>query len=137
MSSISKNNLAASIASVIIGGMILFGGSAVAVAQDAGSSAQPRFAALAAELPQVTFALVSVSPLLADGQTVGAMAVYDDPTTERAADYIEVVDSRGVVVAVSWFDRFGIERLIVDRALAEGGQELEGVFIAVVTGEVI
>ena len=137
MSSISKNSLAASIASVIIGGMILFGGSAVAGAQDADSSAQPRFAALAAGLPQVTFALVSVSPLLADGQTVGAMVVYDDPTTQRAADYIEAVDSRGVLVAVSWFDRFGIERLIVDRALAEGGQELEGVFIAVVTGEVI
>lgn len=137
MSSINKNKLAASIASVIIGGMILFGGSAVARAQDAGSSAQPRFAALAAELPQVTFALVSVSPLLADGQTVGAMAVYDDPMTERPADYLEVVDSRGVLVAVSWFDRFGIERLIVDRALAEGGQELEGVFVAVVNGEVI
>ena len=137
VSSINKNNLAAAIASVMFGGMILFGGVSVARAQASEISSQPRFTALAKELPQVTFALVSVSPLLADGQTVGAMAVYDDPATQRPADYLEVVDSGGVLVAISWFDRFGIERLLVDRALVEGGQELEGVFVAVVNGEVI
>ena len=132
-----KNYLAASNASSVIGGLILFGCIAVASAQAADSSSQPRFAAVAAGLPQVRFNLVSISPLLANGQTVGAIAVYDDPTTQRPADYLEVVDSAGVLVAVSWFDRFGIERLIVDRALVEGGQELEGVFVAVVNGEAI
>jgi len=81
--------------------------------------------------------LVSISPLLANGQTVGAMAAYDDPTTQRPVDYLEVFASEGALVVVSWFDRFGIERLVVDRALVEGGQELEGVFVAVVNGEAI
>ncbi len=65
------------------------------------------------------------------------MAVYDDPTTQRPVDYLEVFASEGALVVVSWFDRFGIERLVVDRALVEGGQELEGVFVAVVNGEAI
>lgn len=137
MSLRNKNCLAASIASGVIGGLILFGCIAVARAQAADRGSQPRFAALAAELPHVKLNLVSYAPLLANGQTVGAIAVYDDPTTPRPADYLEVVDSEGVLVAVSWFDRFGIERLIADRALVEGGQELEGVLVAVVDGEAI
>jgi hypothetical protein len=133
----NKYCLAASIASRVVGAMILFVCIALGRAQGADSGPQPRFASLALGLPQVTLTLVSYSPLLANGQTVGAIAVYDDPTTQRPADYLEVVDNEGVVVVVSWFDRFGIERLIADRALVEGGQELEGVFVAVVDGEAI
>ena len=48
-----------------------------------------------------------------------------------------MLNREGVVVIVSWFDSFGIERLVVDRALHDGGQELEGVFVAVVNGDVI
>jgi hypothetical protein len=117
--------------------LILFGCIDVARAQAADTGSRPRFAALMAGLPQVTFTLVSISPLLANGQTVGAIAVYDDPTTQRAADYLEVFDSGGALVVVSWIDRFGIERLVVDRALVDGGQELEGVFVMVVNGEAI
>jgi hypothetical protein len=133
----NKNYLAVSIASRVIGGLILFGCVAVASVQAADSGSQPRYAALALGLPQVSFSLVSVWPLLVNGQTVGTIAMYDDPTTQRAADYFEVFDSGGAPVAVSWFDRFGIERLVVDRALVEGGQKLEGVFVAVVNGEAI
>jgi len=133
----NKNYLAASIASGGIGGLILFGWIAVASAQAADSSSQPRFAALAAGLPQVSLTLISLSPLIANGQTVGAIAVYDDPTTQRPADYLEVFDSEGALVVVSWFDRFGIERLVVDRALIEGGDELQGVLVAVLDGESI
>ena len=80
--------------------MILFGG----VSRCQGASRRKQFAAARSqrwrpELPQVTFALVSVSPLLANGQTVGAMAIYDDPTTQRPADYLEVFDSGGVLVS--------------------------------------
>lgn len=132
-----KNLIAASIASRVIGGLILFGCIAVGTAQAADSGSQPRFAALAVGLPQVTFTLVTYSPLVANGQTVGAIAVYDDPKTQRPADYLEVVDSGGVPVVVSWFDRFGIERLIVDRALVDGGQELEGVLVTVVNDDAI
>lgn len=137
MSLKNKNYLAASIASGGIGGLILFGWIAVASAQAADSSSQPRFAALAVGLPQVSLTLISLSPLIANGQTVGAIAVYDDPTTQRPADYLEVFDSEGALVVVSWFDRFGIERLVVDRALIEGGDELQGVLVAVLDGESI
>jgi hypothetical protein len=133
----NRSHLAASNTSRVIAGLILFGCVAVAGAQAADSSAQPRFAALAAGLAQVTLTLVSFSPLVANGQTVGAIAIYDDPTTRRPADYLEVVDSGGALVVVSWFDRFGVERLVADRALVEGGQELEGVFVLVVNGEAI
>ena len=120
-----------------IGGFLLFGWVFVAGAQAADSSAQPRYAAPAAGLPQVVFTMVSLSPLTAHGQTVGAIAIYDDPTTPRPVDYLEVFDSGGALVVVSWFDRFGIARLVVDRALVEGGDELEGVLVAVVNGEAI
>jgi len=132
-----KNYLRTSIASGVIGGLIMFGCIDLARAQAADSNSQPRFAAPAAALPQVSFTLISFSPLVANGETVGTIAVYDDPTTQRAADYLEVFDSGGALVVVSWIDRFGIERLVVDRALVDGGQELEGVFVMVVNGEAI
>lgn len=129
--------LAASIASRVVGGLILFGWIAVARAQAADSSSQPQFVGLAAGLPQVSLTLISLSPLIANGQTVGGIAIYDDPTTQRAADYLEVFDSAGAPVVVSWFDRFGIERLVVDRGLIEGGDKLQGVLVAVLDGESI
>ena len=121
----------------VIGGIILLSCITVAGAQAEDGGAQPPHARLAAGLAQVPLTLVSIAPLLGNGQTVGAMAIYDDPSTPRPVDYLEVFDGGGALVAVNWFDRFGIERLIVDRALVEGGPELEGVFVAVVDGEVI
>ena len=101
------------------------------------NSLQPKFTELAVGLPQVPLALISLSPLSANGLTVGGIAVYDDPTTQRPADYLEVFDSKGALVVVSWFDRFGIERLVVDRALIEGGNELQGVLVTVLDGDSI
>ena len=132
-----KTCLRTLIASGVISAWILFGSIAVARAQGADGSSQPRFAAPAVGLPQASFTLISFSPLVANGETVGAIAVYDDPATQRPADYLEVFDSGGTLVVVSWIDRFGIERLVVDRALVDGGQELEGVFVLVVNGEAI
>jgi hypothetical protein len=76
-----------------------------------------------------------MSPVLADGSRVGTLAVYDDPSTRRAEDYLELYASDGDLVAVAWFDRFGIQRAAVDRALVEGGKELRGDFVVVVDGE--
>ena len=137
MSLKNKFYSAGSIASRVIGGLILFGCIAVARAQAADSGPQPQFVGLAAGLPQVSLTLISLTPLIANGETVGAMAIYDDPTTQRPADYVEVFDSEGDPVIVSWFDRFGIERLVVDRGLIDGGDELQGVFVAVLDGESI
>jgi hypothetical protein len=132
-----KTCLRTLIASGVISALILFGSIAVARAQAVDGSSQSQFKTLAAGLPQGSLTLISFSPLVANGETVGAIAVYDDPATQRPADYLEVFDSEGTLVVVSWIDRFGIERLVVDRALVDGGQELEGVFVMVVNGEAI
>jgi len=73
------------------------------------------------------------------GEVLGTLAayVYDDVTTERTADYWELYDKRGDLLAVSWFDRFGIQRTAVDRGIVEKGNELEGIFVVVLDGNSI
>lgn len=88
-------------------------------------------------LRQRSLSLISLSPLLNDGKTIGAVAVYDDPNTRRPEDYLEVYDTEGELVAIGWFDQFGIQRIAVDRALLEGKADLHGRFITVVGGEPI
>jgi hypothetical protein len=81
--------------------------------------------------------LVSVVPLAAEGQTLAIFAVYDDPSTQRTEDYLELYERNGELVAIGCFDEFGIERMAVDRALIEGGDSLQGVFVTVLDGESI
>ena len=78
--------------------------------------------------------LLSISPLIAEGEIVGAVAEYDDPTTKRPVDCWELYDTEGDLVAVTWFDNFGIQRMAVDRGLVEESDTLEGVFVLVVGG---
>ena len=78
---------------------------------------------------QRTLTLVSFSPLVVEGEIVGEVAAYDDPTTKRPADYWELYNSTGDLLGVGWFDRFGIQRLAVDRGLLEDEDKLEGVFV--------
>jgi len=70
-------------------------------------------------------------------KTVGRVVVYDDPTTQRSADYIEFYNNTGNLVAVEWFDRYGIERMAVDRGLLEDRDELEGVLVVILDGEAV
>lgn len=88
-------------------------------------------------LPGRSMNLISFSAVVADGDTVGSLAVYDDPRTARPEDYIELYDKDGLLVAVGWIDRFGIERIAVDRALLEDRDDLHGTFVTVVDGEPI
>ena len=67
-------------------------------------------------------------------KTVGRVVVYDDPTTQRSADYIELYNNTGNLVAVEWFDSYGIERMAVDRGLLEDRDKLEGVLVVVWMG---
>lgn len=94
---------------------------------------------LLTSLPQKDgLTLVAVLPVVVDEEMVGVLAVYDDVTTERPADYVELYDSGGGLLAFSWFDQFGIERTAVDRSLVEPGQnELEGTFVLVLKGELV
>ena len=88
---------------------------------------------------QHDMSLVSFDPWVVEGEVLGTLAayVYDDVTTERAADYWELYDKRGDLLAVSWFDRFGIQRTAVDRGIVEKGNELEGIFVVVLDGNSI
>lgn len=81
--------------------------------------------------------LRSRSPLLVNGLTAGAVVMYDDPNTPRPVDYLELYDNDGDLVAVGWFDRFGIRRMAVDRGLVEEKKDLEGVFVTLLEGESI
>jgi hypothetical protein len=84
---------------------------------------------------QQSFNLVAVTPVLAAGFAIGELSFYDDPSTRRAADYLELYNRDGDLVAVAWFDRFGIQRTAVDRAfLNEAGQH-EGDFVIFVDGQ--
>jgi hypothetical protein len=84
-----------------------------------------------------TLTLVSFSQLVVEGEIVGAVAVYHDPATKRPVDYWELYNSEGGLSAVGWFDRFGIERMAVDRGILDGKDELEGVFVSLLEGDSI
>jgi len=75
--------------------------------------------------------------LLVNGLKAGVVVVYDDPSTARPADYFELYDNDGDLVAVGWFDRFGIRRMAVDRGLIEEKSDLEGVFVTLLQGDSI
>ena len=79
--------------------------------------------------------LVSFFPVINEGGDAGMVAVYNDPTTERSADYWELYNHEGELAAASWFDRLGNARMAVDRGLLEETGELEGVFVVFLLGE--
>jgi hypothetical protein len=98
-------------------------------------TSQEIFSALATEQHSLT--LVSFSPLVVEGKTLGEVLIYDDPTTKRTVDYFELYDSTGDLVAVGWFDQFGIQRVAVDRGVLERGDEVEGVYVFFLEGDSI
>jgi hypothetical protein len=83
--------------------------------------------------------LVSAQPWTVEGKVVGTLAayVYNDVTTERPVDYCEFYDKEGDLVAVSWFDKFGIQRIALDRGIVEQEDKLEGTFVVVLEGDLI
>jgi hypothetical protein len=81
--------------------------------------------------------LISASPLFVGQETVGVMVVYEDTTTKTTSDYVEFYDGAGNLIAVIWFDQFGIERMGIDRGLLEGAAKLEGVFVVFLDGETV
>ena len=88
---------------------------------------------------QHDMSLVSFQPWVVEGEVFGALAayVYDDVTTERPIDRWELYDKEGNLLALTWFDRFGIKRTAVDRGIVEQGDKLEGVFVVISDGESI
>ena len=84
-------------------------------------------------------AVVSFQPWVVEGEVLGTMAayVYTDVTTERPADYWELYDKNGDLLAVSWFDRFGVQMTAVDRGILEEKDRLDGILVVVLTGDSI
>lgn len=78
--------------------------------------------------------VVSIVKIVEEEKILGWLVVYDDPSTQRPADYIELTDDYGVVLAIAWFDRFGIERMVVDRGILEEKDQLDGVLVPVLAG---
>jgi hypothetical protein len=78
---------------------------------------------------------MAVASLVVGDKTVGVIAVYDDPATDRPTDYLELYDDTGRLLALGWFDRFGIERVAADRGFVEGKNDLEGVFVILLAGD--
>jgi hypothetical protein len=83
--------------------------------------------------------LVSSQPWVVEGEILGTLAayVYGDVTTERPADYWELYDKADNLLAVSWFDKFGIQRTAIDRGIVEEEDKLEGTFVVVLDGDPI
>jgi hypothetical protein len=83
--------------------------------------------------------LVSFDPWVVEGEVLGTMAsyVYTDVTTERPADYWELYDKNGDLLAVSWFEKSGVQRTAVDRGILEEKDRLEGILVVVLTGDSI
>jgi len=83
--------------------------------------------------------LVSFDPWVIEGEVMGAVAtyVYDDVTTERPADYWEIYNQDGALLAVTWFDSLGVRKTAVDRGIVEEKDKLEGVFVVVLDGDLM
>jgi hypothetical protein len=113
-------------------GQLVFSGYATTARLQAGDQDLPNPASEGTPLT-----LISFSPLVIEAEIVGSVAVYDDAATQRPADYMELYDTAGYLLAVRWFDRFGIERMAVDRGFLEEADKLEGVFVVISDGEFV
>ena len=47
----------------------------------------------------------------------------------KPEDYFEFYDRETNLLAVGWFDRFGMQKLAIDRGLFDGSSRLQGVFV--------
>ena len=88
-------------------------------------------------LTRASLNLVQLVPVASNRDNVGIIAIYDNPMTRRAEDYLELRDDRGQIVAIEWFDQFGIRRLTLDRGFLNGAAKFERIFVTLLSGEPI
>ena len=91
----------------------------------------------AMDLPERPLSVGNSIPLIVHGVVVGTAVLYNSPDRAKPGDYLEFYNPKGNLVAVVWFDRFGIRRAAVDRSFFRGKSKLEGVFVSVEDGELI
>ena len=68
-------------------------------------------------------------------EIAGSMAVYDDAGTKRIGDYAEIYNIKGALIAIIWFDQFGILRTAIDRGVVLHEKDVEGVLVLVMNGD--
>lgn len=122
---------------VFIGATFLFFSLTAKDVNSAENNSSDSIALPTIEMPQRRLNIVKSTALVEKNLTLETVVIYDDPSTPRPQDYLEFYDRDGNLVVVAWFDRFGIQRVAVDRAFVEGEDQLEGVFVAVVDGNFI
>jgi hypothetical protein len=66
-----------------------------------------------------------------------AIVLYDNATTKRPIDYVEIYNHTGDLLAVLWFDKFGILRAAVDRGIYLKKNALDGVMVLVLYGDLV
>jgi hypothetical protein len=81
--------------------------------------------------------LAAFYQVMFEGRILGVLLAYDDHNTKRPEDYLELYDIDTNLVAVGWFDRFGIQRIAIDRGLFDGGSILQGVFVTLLDGDAL
>jgi len=89
------------------------------------------------ELPQRPPTVGKSIPLNIHGMSLGTAVVYNNRNIGTPGDYLEFYNPTGNLIAVIWFDRFGIRRAAVDRSFLRGKNQPEGVFVPVEDGELI
>lgn len=66
---------------------------------------------------------------------VSVLDLYDDPSTERSVDYLELYDPSGELLVICWFDGYGIVRLAMDLGLLQEEKvALEHILVLVDSG---
>ena len=81
--------------------------------------------------------LISSEPVTANREVIGIMVLYDDAATKRPVDYAELCSSEGDLLAVHWFDRFGIERTAIDSGIILQAGGVEGTLVLLLDGDFI
>lgn len=104
-----------------------------------GAESQPirKSEGLGMDLPERPVSVGKSIPLIIHGVAVGTAVVYNSPDRAKPGEYLEFYNPTGNLVAVVWFDRFGIRRTAVDRSFLRGKNQVEGVFVPIDDGELI
>ena len=73
--------------------------------------------------------------MFVDSGVAAILIFYDDKTTERDLDYVEVYDIEGDLLLLSWIDQMGVCQAAVDRGLLNFNEpEIDGTLVIVGVG---
>ena len=73
--------------------------------------------------------------MFVDSGIAAILIFYDDKTTERELDYIEVYDVEGNLLLLSWIDKTGVCLVAMDRGLLNSDDpEVDGTLVMVGVG---